>query len=104
MVSTFLGANPAQRLELALPRPCAEKDRVNLPAADQDFLRDLVKTSRQRPHFVRWVDRDGTDRITTLSPADATRLESFARALGISKDAVLRQAAHLPAAKRPPTA
>ncbi len=73
---------------------------MNLPAVDQDFLRDLVKTSRQRPHFVRWVDRDGTDRITTLSPDDAARLDALARTLGLGKDAVLRQAAHLPAAKR----
>lgn len=75
---------------------------MNLPEADQDFLRDLVKTSRQRSVHVRWVDRDGTDRITTLSQADATRLNTLAHQLGVSKDAVLRQASHLPPAKRPP--
>ena len=74
----------------------------NLPPAEQDFLRDLVKTSRQRPEHIRWIDRDGSNRITTLSQADAARLGALARELGVSKDALLRQAAHLPAAKRPP--
>jgi hypothetical protein len=76
---------------------------MNLPAADQDFLRDLVKMSRQRPVAVRWVDRDGTDRVTTLSPADAARIDVLARQLGVSRDALLRKAAHLPAAPRPST-
>ncbi len=76
---------------------------MNLPESEQDFLRDLVKTSRQRPHHVRWVDRDGTERITTLSPADAVRLNALAHELGASKDALLHQAAHLPAIRRPPT-
>jgi hypothetical protein len=75
---------------------------MNLPEAELDFLRDLVKTSRQRPQHVRWIDRDGSDRVTTLSPADATRLNTLARALGLGREAVLRQAAHLPAQKRPP--
>lgn len=77
---------------------------MNLPEAEQDFLRDLVKTSRQRSQHVRWVDRDGSDRITALTPAEAVRLNTLARDLGIGKDALLRQAAHLPAAKRSPTA
>ena len=75
---------------------------MNLPEADQEFLRDLVKVSRQRARHVRWVDRDGTPRITTLNEADATRLNTLARQLGIGSDTVLRQASHLPAAKRPP--
>jgi hypothetical protein len=75
---------------------------MNLPEADQDFLRDLVKASRQRTRHVRWVDRDGSDRITTLNEADAVRLSALARQLGIGNDALLRQAAHLAAAKRPP--
>ena len=74
---------------------------MNLPEPDQDFLRDLVKTSRQRPHHVRWVDRDGTDRITTLSPADATRINALAHQLRVSKEALLQEAAQLPA-RRPP--
>ena len=77
---------------------------MNLSDADQDFLRDLVKTSRQRPHHVRWIDRDGTERVTTLLPADAARVNALAHQLHVSKDALLREAAHLPAkpAKRPP--
>jgi hypothetical protein len=76
---------------------------MNLPDADQDFLRALVKLSRQRSHQVRWTDRDGTERITTLSSADATRLNQLAQQLRIGKDALLRQAAHLPADPRPPS-
>lgn len=75
---------------------------MNLPEADQDFLRELVKGSRQRARHVRWVDRDGTARITTLNEADGSRLNALARRLGIGSDAVLREAAHLPVAKRPP--
>jgi hypothetical protein len=70
---------------------------MNLPEPDQDFLRMLVKTSRQRAQHVRWTDRDGTARITTLSQADATRLNALARQLGLSLDALLRRAAELPA-------
>ena len=77
---------------------------MNLPEAEQDFLRDLVKASRQRARHVRWVDRDGSARITTLNEADATRLNALARQLGVGSDALLREAAHLPAAKRAPRA
>jgi hypothetical protein len=70
---------------------------VNLPPPDIDFLRALVKTARQRPHHVRWVDRDGTARVTTLSPEDARRVNELAHTLSISKDALLRLAAELPA-------
>lgn len=73
---------------------------MDLPETEQDFLRDLVKTSRQRHHHVRWVDRDGSDRITTLSQADVVRLNALAQKLGADKAAVLRQAAHLPAVRR----
>jgi hypothetical protein len=75
---------------------------MNLPEAEQDFLRDLVKITRQRSRHVRWMDRDGTPRITTLNDADAARLGTLARQLGIGNDALLRQAAHLTVAKRPP--
>jgi hypothetical protein len=75
---------------------------MNLPETEQDFLRDLVKVSRQRPRHVSWVDRDGSKRITALSETDAARLNALARQLGLGSDAVLRQAAHLPAAKRAP--
>ena len=70
---------------------------MNLPPPDRDFLRALVKTSRQQPHHVRWVDRDGTARVTTLSAEDARRVNELAHQMGISKDALLRQAAELPA-------
>lgn len=70
---------------------------MQLPSADTDFLRALVKTARQRPHHVRWVDRDGTARVTTLSPEDARRLNELAHQLGLAKDALLRRAAELPA-------
>ncbi len=73
---------------------------MHLPAPDQDFLRDLVKTSRQRSHHVRWKDRDGSERITTLNAADAARLNTLAHQLGLNKDALLVQAAHLPAPNR----
>lgn len=72
---------------------------MNLPPTDQDFLRDLVKVSRQRLHHVRWTDRDGSARITTLSAADVARLNALAGQLKVGKEELLRQAAHLPAAK-----
>ena len=71
----------------------------NLPEADLAFLADLVKTSRQKPHRVDWVDRDGTSRSTLLSPADAVRLNTLAHGLKISKSEALRQAAHIPVKK-----
>jgi hypothetical protein len=73
---------------------------MNLPESEQDFLRDLVRVSRQRHRHVRWLDRDGSERFTTLNENDAMRLNVLARQLGVGSDAVLRQAAHLPAAKR----
>ena len=74
---------------------------MNLSDADQDFLRDLVKTARQRPHHVRWTDRDGVERVTTLSPADAARLNTLAHEQHLTKDALLRQATFLPAKQNP---
>lgn len=72
---------------------------MNLPEDEQAFLRDLVKTSRQKIHLVKWVDRDGSDRQTALNQAEATRLNTLAHRLGISKVELMRQAAHLPVAK-----
>lgn len=63
------------------------------------FLRDLVKTSRQKIHVVKWVDRDGTDRQTVLNQAEAVKLNTIAARLKVSKQEVLRQAAHIPVAK-----
>ena len=75
---------------------------MNLPEADQDFLRDLVKVTRQRARHVRWVDRDGSERLTTLNEADGMRLNALARQLGVGTQAIMQQAAHLPAARRAP--
>jgi hypothetical protein len=65
------------------------------------FLRDLVKASRQKIHAVKWIDRDGTDRQTVLNQAKAAKLAAIAGRLRISKQEVLRQAAHIPLAKEP---
>lgn len=71
----------------------------DLPESDLTFLRDLVKASRQKPHSVDWTDRDGTERTTVLSPAEAVQLNKIAHGLKISKAEVLRQAAHIPVKK-----
>lgn len=73
---------------------------MNLPKPDQDFLRHFVKTSRQRSAYVRWVNRDGAPRITTLNADDAARAEGLARTLGINLEELLRQASHLPPAAK----
>ena len=72
---------------------------MDLPDDEQAFLRDLVKASRQRIHLVKWVDRDGTDRQTVLTPAEAGRLTAIAHHRGISQSEVLRQAAHVSVTK-----
>ena len=72
---------------------------MDLPDDDQIFLRDLVKASRQKIHHVAWIDRDGTPRQTVLNQAEVVRVNTLASRLGISKVELLRQAAHLPAAK-----
>ena len=72
---------------------------TNLPEGELTFLCDLVKTARQKPHRVDWVDRDGTARSSVLSPADAARLNKLAHGLKISKGETLRQAAHIPVKK-----
>jgi hypothetical protein len=75
---------------------------MNLGEDDQVFLRDLVKIARQKTHHVTWVDRDGTERHTTLSQTEVVRLNTIAGKLGVSKHEMLRQAAHIPVAKQPP--
>jgi hypothetical protein len=77
---------------------------MDLPDADQAFLRDLVKASRQRLHAVAWTDRDGTARQTTLTQAEVVRLNVIAHALGVSKGEALRRAAHIPVASAAPAA
>lgn len=69
---------------------------MDIPAPDQDFLRDLVKFARQRPEPVSWVDRDGTARVSVLLPAEMARLNRLASELRLSKSAVLQKAAFLP--------
>ena len=68
-------------------------DNVN---DDQVFLRDLVKASRQKIHQVKWVDRDGTDRVTRLSQAEFSRLNSIAQGQRKAASDLLREAAHIP--------
>lgn len=75
---------------------------MDLPTADQDFLRDFVKQSRQRPHHVAWVDRDGSGRITTATQTEIVRLNALAQRLRIGKVELLRQAAHLPVLRKSP--
>jgi len=72
---------------------------MDFPDDDQIFLRELVKVSRQKPHHVKWVDRDGSERITTLTQAEIVRLNRLAQRAGISKSELLRQAAHIPIPK-----
>ena len=72
---------------------------MNLPEDEKNFLRDLVKVSRQKVHHLTWVDRDGTQRQTALTQAEAVRLSAIAQRLKTSKSDVLRQAAHIPVAK-----
>jgi hypothetical protein len=75
---------------------------MELPSADQDFLRELVKVSRQKHHHVKWVDRDGTDRVTTVNQSEVVRLNALAQRLRIGKAELMRQAAHLPVARKIP--
>ena len=72
---------------------------LDLPEAEQIFLRDLVKTSRQRTHLVAWTDRDGTARQTALTLPENARLTSLSHRVGISKPELLRRAAHIPVEK-----
>lgn len=75
---------------------------MNPPPVDEaQFLRDLVKSTRQRIIHVKWTDRDGTERLTVLSQAESTRLNAIAQARKLSKSEVLRQAAHIPVQPTP---
>ena len=73
--------------------------RMNLADDEHNFLRELVKTSRQKIHHVTWIDRDGTRRQTALTQPEVVRLNAIAQRLKTSKSNVLRQAAHIPLAK-----
>jgi hypothetical protein len=75
---------------------------MDIDEDEKAFLRDLVKVSRQKIHHVKWVDRDGTHRETSLSQPEVVRLNKIAAQLRVSKSEVMRQAAHVPVAKLPP--
>jgi hypothetical protein len=72
---------------------------VSLATHDVDFLRALAKKALQRPHLERWVDRDGTAPVTSLS-ADDRKVGELARKPDVSKQSRLRSAAELPALGR----
>lgn len=74
---------------------------MDLPDDEQNFLRDLVKASRQKTIHVKWTDRDGTERQTSFTSAEAARINGIAQRLGTSKQEVMRRAAHIPVAKPP---
>lgn len=74
---------------------------MDLSEDELSFLRDLVKTSRQKIHHVKWVDRDGAERLTVLNQNEVVRLNQVAQRLKTSKSETLRQAAHIPT-PRPP--
>lgn len=75
---------------------------MDTPPDDETFLRGLVKSSRQRVVHLKWTDRDGTARLTPLTAAEATRLNSLAHARSLSAEALLREIAHQPAPKPAP--
>jgi hypothetical protein len=69
---------------------------MDIVTDEPTFLRDLVKASRQKIHQVKWVDRDGTERITRLSQPEMARLTDIAQSQKKSASEVLRLAAHIP--------
>lgn len=72
---------------------------MNIPEDDQVFLKELVKTARQKTNHIKWVDRDGTDRQSTLGQAEVVRLNAIAHRVGVSKGELLHQATFLPVVK-----
>ncbi len=93
--------SPALTATIAPAPLCANMDFSD---DEQVFLRDLVKGSRQRHHHVKWVDRDGLDRVTVLSQTEVVKLNTIAGRLKVAKGEVLRRAAHIPVAKPAPPA
>ncbi len=77
----------------------APPDTQDHAETDDAFLRALVKSSRQRTIHLKWTDRDGTARLTTLNAAEAKRVNTLARARSLGAEALLRETAHLPAAR-----
>lgn len=72
---------------------------MEFSAEDEAFLRDLVKASRQKHHHVKWVDRDGTARVTALSQTEIVRLNALAGQRRVGNAELLRTIAHIPVAK-----
>lgn len=72
------------------------ESKIKTEIDEPTFLRDLVKVSRQKTYQVKWVDRDGTERVTRLSLAEHARLNTMAHARHVSMAEVMRQAAHVP--------
>jgi hypothetical protein len=73
---------------------------VNLATLDVDVLRALCNNARQRSHPVRWVDRDGTARVTSLSDDDDRNVGALAHKLNVSMQPLLRLTAELPARRK----
>lgn len=69
---------------------------------EEELLKALVKLSRQRVHPIKWVDRDGTQRVTMLTQAELSQVSTIARRLKWSPSETLRQAAHIPVSKLRP--
>lgn len=72
---------------------------MHLSEEEDVFLRALVKSARQKPQLIQWTDRDGSERHTTLSLLETTRLDTIARRLGCSRVELLRRIAHVPISK-----
>lgn len=72
---------------------------MQLVPEEEEFLKALVKSARQRIHQVKWVDRDGTQRLTLLSQAESAQVNAIARRQKTNPSEVLRQAAHIPVSR-----
>ena len=72
---------------------------MDIAPDDEQFLKALVKTARQRIHQIKWVDRDGTPRLTLLCQAEIGQVNNLARKLKLSPAELMRQAAHIPVSK-----
>lgn len=72
---------------------------MDLASEELSFLREIVKSTRQRVHHLTWTDRDGSKRLTVLTEADFVRLKTIATTLKLTPAEALRQAAHIPNSK-----
>lgn len=85
---------------LDLLRCRQHSEGMDITSEEESFLKDLVKASRQRIHQVKWVDRDGTQRLTALNQADFARVNALASQQKLSAAELLRKAAFIPVTKR----